>query len=143
VTFLRVYLGYYYLGQALEKYNGDFLARPRLAAQVAEWLPNSQAPQWYRFLAEAYMIPNWQVFAFGITAVEFAIAFSFITGFLVRPMALIGLLLALNSVLLTGPIHEPLHKTFVAIHFTLAWVGAGRCLGLDYYFYKRRRGLWW
>jgi thiosulfate dehydrogenase [quinone] large subunit len=44
---------------------------------------------------------------------------------------------------ISGPASEDFYKTILAIHLILAWVGAGRCLGFDYYFFKRRRGFWW
>jgi thiosulfate dehydrogenase (quinone) large subunit len=31
----------------------------------------------------------------------------------------------------------------LVLFLILAWLGAGRCLGLDYFFYKRDRGMWW
>jgi thiosulfate dehydrogenase [quinone] large subunit len=36
-----------------------------------------------------------------------------------------------------------LHKLHFVLFLVLAWLGAGRCLGLDYFFYKRDRGIWW
>lgn len=143
VVFLRVFLGYYYLNQALLKYAGDYLFRPRLAAEIAEWLPTSQAPIGYKAFIESYVIPNWQYFAYGVTGLEFLIAFSYLFGLFVRPVALLAAFVAFNFALLSGPSIEPLFKTFFAIHLTLAWLGAGRCLGFDYFFYKRQRGLWW
>jgi thiosulfate dehydrogenase [quinone] large subunit len=143
ISFLRIYMGYYYLDVAINRYSGDFLIRPRLAAQVSEWLTNSHAPLWYKFFLENYFIPQWQIFAFMILALEFAIAISYLFGYLVRPMALIGVFMSLNILLLAAPGSEVLPKTFMAVHFTLAWLGAGRCLGLDYFFFKRRRGIWW
>lgn len=143
ISFLRVYLGYYYLESALIKFRGDFLLRPRLAFQIEEWLPISFAPDWYKVLIHVYIVPQWQKLAFVILGLELAIAISYILGYVVRPMALIGVLLCLNMLFISGPGQEDLLKTFLAIHFILAWIGAGRCLGIDYYFYKRRRGIWW
>lgn len=143
ISFLRVFLGYYYLNQALQKYRGDYLLRPKLAAQVAEILPSLQIPEWYRSLVNSYFIPHWQMFAFTVTGIEFAIAFSYLLGYVVRPVALLGVLLSLNMLAISGPQNEDLYKTFLAIHLTMAWIGAGRCLGFDYYFFKRRRGIWW
>src|SRR4051812_37417906 len=57
VSFLRVFMGYYYLQQALLKYNGDFLQRPRIADQIGEWMPVSQAPAWYKIFVNTYFIP--------------------------------------------------------------------------------------
>jgi thiosulfate dehydrogenase [quinone] large subunit len=143
VAFLRVFLGYYYLQLALSHYQGDFLVRPKLAAQVAEILPSLQIPGWYRYFIEMSVIPYWQTYAFLITGIEFAVAISYIFGYVVRPVGLLAAVLALNLLALSGSQSEELFKTLFAIHLMMAWIGAGRCLGFDYYFYKRRRGIWW
>ncbi len=143
ITFLRIFMGYFYLQQAMEKYEGDFLIRPRLASTIAEWLPTSHAPIWYRVAIESYVIPNWQLFSYFLIASQVLIAFSYVVGFLVRPVALWAVFLCMNLLFLSGPEQEIMYKTFLAIHVVFAWLGAGRCLGFDYYFYKRRRGLWW
>jgi thiosulfate dehydrogenase [quinone] large subunit len=143
ISFLRVFLGYYYLQQALLKFKGDFLTRPRIADQIAEWLPASHAPNWYKLFMSSQIIPHWQTVAFIIVGLEFVIAISYIAGYVVRPVALLGVFLCFNMLFFSGPMSEDLYKTFLAIHFIMAWVGAGRCLGFDYYFFKRRRGIWW
>jgi thiosulfate dehydrogenase [quinone] large subunit len=143
IAFLRVFLGYYYLQQALIKFRGDYLNRPRLAAQITDILPSLQAPAWYQNFLESVVIGNWQIFAFGILGLEFAIAISYIFGYVVRPMALIAFFLSINMLILSGTTGEELNKTFIAIHLVMAWIGAGRCLGVDYYFFKRQRGIWW
>lgn len=143
ISFLRVFMGYYYLQIAMEKFRGDFLLRPKLAAQVADALPSIQGPQWYRLFLETVMVPNWQVFAFIVLGCEFAIAISYLLGYVVRPVAILAMILSLNMLVISGSQFDDMYKTFVAIHLMMAWVGAGRCLGLDYYFFKRRRGIWW
>lgn len=143
VAFLRVFLGYYYLQSALLKFHGDFLLRPKLAAQIAEVLPGLQAPFWYKSLVERWVVQHWQGFAFVILGIEFALAISYLLGYVVRPVALLGVLLSINMLILAGSANEDLYRCFLAMHLALAWVGAGRCLGIDYYFYKRRRGIWW
>lgn len=143
LAFLRVFLGYYYLQQALIKFHGDFLNRPRLAAQIAEVLPGVDAPYWYKSLVEKLLIQHWQGLAFVILGIEFAIAISYLLGYVVRPVAILGAILAFNMMILTGPQYEDLYRVFFAMHLAMAWVGAGRCLGFDYYFFKRRRGMWW
>lgn len=143
VVFLRVFLGYYYLLQALAKYKGDFLTRPRIAEMISEFLPASQAPNWYKFFVTTWFIPNWQTLAFIITGLEFAIGASYLLGYVVRPVALLAALMCLQMHYISSPGADQLQITFVGIHLTLAWIGAGRCVGLDYYFFKRRRGIWW
>ena len=90
------------------------------------------------------MIPNWHIFAVALTVVQLVIGISFILGYLVRPMSAVAILLGINMMLALGGHQTELQSTFVLVMlFTLGWLGAGRCLGLDYYFYKRRRGIWW
>jgi thiosulfate dehydrogenase (quinone) large subunit len=143
IALLRVYLGYFYVNQAVASYGSDFLTQPKLAEQATYWLPRSPAPQWYQAFLHDWLVPNWQAGAYFLTVGEFLIGISFILGYLVRPFALLGVFLNLNLLWIMGPEMAPFHKTCVAVHLVLAWLGAGRCLGLDYYFYKRRRGLWW
>ena len=136
-------MGYFYLQQALLKFSGDFLARPRLAAQIADVLPALDAPIWYKILVEKMVIQHWQGFAFVILGIEFAIAISYLLGYVVRPVAIMGVFMSVNYMILMSTGTHELYRTFIAIHLIMAWIGAGRCLGFDYYFFKRRRGLWW
>ncbi|RYZ75460.1 MAG: DoxX family membrane protein [Proteobacteria bacterium] len=144
VAFLRVFLGYYYFNQALIQLHGDFLTHAYLAEDVRNFLPRSTAPDWYKHFLEVIVIPNWQIFAWAIVVIHLVIGLSYILGYLVRPMSVIAVLLGFNLMMALGTQQYELQTTFVlVIHFTLGWLGAGRCLGLDYYFYKRRRGIWW
>ena len=143
VVLLRAFVGWFYLKQALIKYSGEFLYRPVLAHQLSEWLPQSDAPLGYKAFIEEFVIPNWQAFAYGITALEFLVAISFLVGFLVRPIGVLAALLSFNLAMLSGPAQESFYLTLVVVHLTLAWLGAGRCFGVDYFFYKRQRGIWW
>lgn len=144
VAFLRVFLGYYYFNEALIQLHGDFLSHAYLAEDIRGFLPRSTAPDWYKSFLETIVIPNWQVFAAVIVIAHLLIGVSYILGYLVRPMSAVAIILGLNLMLALGAHQYELQTTFVlVIHFTLGWLGAGRCLGIDYYFYKRRRGIWW
>lgn len=143
VAILRIYLGQWFLRQALEKYNGDYLLQPKLAAAINDFLPNSTAPEWYRHLLDAVVVPNWQIFAYSIMYFEFLIGVGLILGFLSRPLALLATLVAWNYLYNSAPEMWPLYKLIMVVGLTLAWLGAGRCLGLDYFFFKRQRGLLW
>lgn len=142
VAFLRVFIGYFYLNQALEKYKGDFLVQPRLADWINEGLVSSVSPLWYQEVLQQVVVPQWRVFSGTLVVFEFLLGISFLLGYLVRPMALLGVVLSFFY-FSVQPQFEFLHKLFIAIHITLAWLGAGRCLGFDFYFYKRNRGIWW
>ena len=148
VAFLRVFLGYYYFNQALIQLHTDFLSHAYLAEDIRSFLPRSTAPDWYKSFLEVIVIPNWQIFAAAIVMAHLLIGLSYILGYLVRPMSAIAIFLGLNLILTlgvgAGGHTSELQSTFVlVINFTLGWLGAGCCLGLDYYFYKRRRGIWW
>lgn len=144
VAFLRVFLGYYYFNQALLQLGSDFLTHAYLAEDIRNHLPRSTAPEWYKSFLETIVIPNWQIFASAITAIQLVIGISYILGYLVRPTSFLAIVLGLNMMLALGQAQSELQVAFVlVVHFTLGWLGAGRCLGLDYYFYKRRRGIWW
>jgi thiosulfate dehydrogenase [quinone] large subunit len=143
LSFLRIFMGYYYLQQALVRLKSDFLYQPKIAEQISEFLPLSHAPEWYKVVMAAQVVPHWQGFAFLVIGFQLALAISYIIGYVVRPISLLAVFFTLNWLFISDPALEDLHKTFLAMHFVFAWIGAGRCLGLDYYFYKRRRGIWW
>lgn len=144
IAFLRIFLGYFYFNQALARMRGDFLTHAYLAEDIRSYLPRSPAPDWFKSFLEAMVIPNWQYAAVTILALWFSIGVSYIIGYLVRPFAIIALVLGVASLFAVGPgAGESQAMFLLVLHFTLGWMGAGRCLGIDYYFYKRRRGIWW
>ncbi len=144
IAFLRIFLGYYYFNQALMRLRGDFLTHAYLAEDIRAFLPRSTAPEWYKAFLEAVAIPNWQYVAGVVVALQMAIGISYIIGYMVRPFALIALALVVATLFAVGPgACESLVTFLTVLHFTIGWMGAGRCLGVDYYFYKRRRGIWW
>ena len=143
VVVLRVYTALIFLGSAYTKYEGDFLFRPRLAATINEHLPLSESPIWYQNLVESLVVPNWQIFAYVFTYCEFLVGLSLLFGFLVRPLSLLGLLVSWNYVYMLSPAESQTFQVFSYVLLVLAWLGAGRCLGFDYYFFKRQRGIWW
>ncbi|MCB0411651.1 MAG: DoxX family membrane protein [Bdellovibrionales bacterium] len=143
ISFLRIYMGYLYLESASMKIDGDFLYEPRLAAAITEYLPHSIAPSWYIGWLESVVVPHWRIFAYSMTYLEFVIGVSFLVGFLVRPVALLGALLALNMCYISASAFAPLYELHFALFLMLGFMGAGRCLGFDYFFFKRNRGIWW
>lgn len=142
VAFLRVFVGYFYLNQALLKYNGDFLTHPKVADAISTAVIQSATADWYKVLLRDYALPHWKVVAGLTVGSELLLGLAYLLGYFVRPMALVGIVLSWVY-LSIFPSQEVLYKTFIAIHITFAWLAAGRCLGFDYYFYKRNRGVWW
>jgi thiosulfate dehydrogenase [quinone] large subunit len=140
---LRLYMGFYFAEQAWSRYQGNFLTQPRLAESIRDWSAQSPAPDWYKDILDQWMLPHWQLVAYCVVYFQFIIGLSFILGFFVRPMGLIGALLSLNFVFWSSADLADLYRLHMVIFVLLAWMGAGRCFGMDYYFYKRHRGIWW
>lgn len=143
LVILRVFMGSWFLRQALVKYNGDYLVQPKLAAAINEFLPNSDAPEWYRNILDSVVVPHWQIFAYSLMYFEFIIGIGLILGFLTRPLALLAAFIAWNYGYNCAPDLIPLYSLQLVVCLVLSWLGAGRCLGLDYFFFKRQRGLLW
>ena len=56
--------------QALLKLSSDFLTRPKFAESVMEWLPQSQAFDWYKMFIIQKLVPHWQTFGFAVVGIE-------------------------------------------------------------------------
>ncbi len=143
ISFLRIFLGYFYIDLAVKDWKFYSLGSGGLADLFLEALNKPALPSWYRLLLSEQIIPHWQTYAFILIGLQFAIGISYIIGYVVRPVSLIAVFVCLNYLSISNIDREIFFKLLIACHVLLAWVGAGRCLGLDYYFFKRRRGLWW
>ena len=98
IALLRIYLGWSFLTTAWQRYQGDYLSQPRIAATITEWAPTSSAPDWYKDFLDRVVVPNWQLFAYCIVYFGFLVGISFILGFFVRPVALIAAFVTLNFI---------------------------------------------
>ncbi len=136
-------MGYYFLQMSMERFDGPFLIEPRLAHTIADSLPRASLPGWYENFLKEIVIPNWQAFAYLLTYCELLIGISYLLGFMVRPVSALGILLLLNYIYGGGAASVAFQQTFLVLFIVMMWMGGGRCLGLDYYFYKRHRGIWW
>lgn len=143
MSFLRIFLGYFYLDLVFKDWKRFIIGVGGYSDIFVEALNKPQIPAWYRLLLSEQIIPHWQVFAFTIIGLQLAVGVSYIIGYVVRPVSILAVLLCLNYLAIYPIDSEIFFKLLISCHIMLAWVGAGRCLGLDYYFYKRRRGLWW
>ena len=145
VACLRIFLGGYFLKHAIASFQSDYLVKAYLAEDIRNHLPQSSAPEWFRWILEVVVIPNWQVFAVALTVGQAFIGFSYIVGYVVRPAAIVGVLMSAGLIGAIGVSPSNLQATtfMIVLHIILGWIGAGRCLGFDYFFYKRHRGLWW
>lgn len=143
VSFLRIFVGYYYVNAAFLDWKIYSKGGNAFSEMMIDALNKAQIPSWYRIILSEQMIPNWNIVVFLLIGFQLAVGISYILGYVVRPMSVIAILLCVNFLILANTDREIFFKLLIACHVLLAWVGAGRCLGLDYYFFKRRRGVWW
>lgn len=143
VSFMRIFLGYVYLQQALNHITLGWLDKPILSSKLSSILPSVEMGDWLRWVVENLAVPYWLEVSFVLIAFEFAIAISYLAGYLVRPIAVIAAILVWLQLPLAATGEVLLLKILLVLHIFLSWIGAGRVLGFDYYFYKKQRGLWW
>ena len=145
VALFRICIGYIFLSSSFDKINSDYLIHPLISAKITEWLPYSTAPEWFKNWLELDIIPNdnWKILAFAFTYFEFFIGVSYLFGLLVRPASIMGMFLMLSYILVFGSGLVVYYQLLFFVFLMLMWVGAGRCMGLDYFFYKKYRGLLW
>lgn len=143
MSFLRIFLGYFYFDLVFKDWRQFVIGVGGYSDIFVEALNKAQIPAWYRLVLSEYIIPNWHAYAFIIIGLQLVVAVSYVIGYVVRPVSLLAVVLCLNYLMIFPFEREIFFKLLISCHIMLAWVGAGRCLGLDYYFFKRRRGLWW
>jgi thiosulfate dehydrogenase [quinone] large subunit len=103
----------------------------------------STSPIWFQEILESIVIPNWKIFAFISTYGELVIGTSLILGFLLRPVMIFAIIMLTVSTYATGTPEVNFFQVKFAVLLTMFAMGGGRCLGLDYHFFKSRRGFWW
>jgi thiosulfate dehydrogenase [quinone] large subunit len=143
IAFFRIFLGYTFLQQGLTRLNGEFLQTPHLASMIEQHLPATNPPLWLHQFLAGFVVNHWQVFSYSVTYIEIVIGISFLLGFVIRPISILALILCFFMTYITDVSTANLYSVYMVIFITLAWMGAGRCLGMDYYFFKRHRGIWW
>jgi thiosulfate dehydrogenase [quinone] large subunit len=143
IALLRIYVGFYYLEKFLKKINSDFLTQPLFASELNEAIAKITISPSYKTFLESIVIHNWLVSSYIVVIAEGAIAISYILGYLTRPIAIIACLIVIFFISVSSVASAESLRLLLAIHVTLLLIGGGRCLGIDYYFYKKDRGLLW
>ncbi len=143
VSFLRIFLGYFYIEQAIKDWNSHVIGSSQVSDLLLEVVGKANMPYWYRLFLSEHLLPHWNIYAFILVGVQLVIGFSYVIGYVVRPTSVLAFIFCLNYLAISSSSHEFFFKLMIACHLFMAWVGAGRCLGIDYYFYKRYRGIWW
>jgi thiosulfate dehydrogenase (quinone) large subunit len=143
ICFLRVYVGIHILNIGLGKYYSEYLQEPLLAAQINEFLRLGQTPLGVDYFFLDLVRPYWQLFSNLQVGLEIVAGLLLIIGFLVRPVVILLMVYFWIFSYIQDQSLWPWMGFLSASLFCLGWAGAGRCLGVDYYFYKRYRGFLW
>lgn len=143
ITLLRLFMCLQYFRMATAHLNSGLLEHPYLSEQLrlkmeALGVLNSYFSFWGTAVQE-----NWLIASYVIVSTEIIVAVSYLLGYLVRPVALWASFLSLHLFWLVESQGDYAQLFAFCIHLTFCLIGAGRCLGIDYYFYKSRRGLLW
>ena len=144
VAILRIMVGYHFLVVGLGKLTGGFLggeALPRTLSGVAD-----DPISWHRDFILGVVVPNADVFSYLVCFGELAIAFSLLSGCLVRIASSFGAFYNLNIYLAIaiprGGATVGINRIFIILHLVFVAVSAGRALGLDGYLKKKFPRSW-
>lgn len=143
ISFLRWFVCVQYFGMGMTHLRSGLLDHPYLSEQLRIKIETFGPLNTYLSLWISFVQDHWLVVSYAIVCTEFVIAVSYLLGYLVRPVALWAAFLSIHLFLLVEAANDYSQFYLAAIHITFCLLGAGRCLGLDYYFYKSRRGLLW
>lgn len=143
VALMRIIFGYHYITMMVQKLNKGYLEHAYISERLRLDSDQIFAPGLYFDLFKSLVQSQWYLITYVIVAVELLIGISYILGFGVRVIAVFGMILSLHIYLFFDFPASPAHIYLFYTHLLFCLLGAGRCLGVDYYFYKSRRGLLW
>ena len=134
VALLRIYLGWTFLSSFLVRWSEGFFRDNSHVMELFIYTRSQSSTS--RFTENLW---HWAETApSGILWVffgsELLIGLSYLLGFFVRPVSLIGFFLCLSHLTLTSESFHFQYEFLAMVHLFLLLVGGGRCLGLDYHF---------
>jgi len=122
IFLLRLYVAYYFISDSFYRQAVGYLEKPLLSAQIDESLLRlDQAPYFVKSFYLNLVQENWLIWS--------QLLITFVHIYLLSFIAVQSEISGLNQIA-------------VMILFLILF-GAGRVGGLDYFFYKRQRGLIW
>lgn len=143
LALVRMFIGYQFFQTGLEKWSSGYLVQPYFNETIRLGMQTHRAPDWYAYFFESFVQQNWQLFAYILTGAEILVGLSYLLGFGVRTFSILATLLTFNAMWAMGAGTQDYYQLLLLFHLLFFALGAGRCLGLDYYFFRSRRGLWW
>jgi len=143
IVILRMYVSYFLFSSHYEMLSNNFREQPKLSALIDEHLYGSNAPEWIQSFFVNYVQENWVFSSSLMINLEWLLGFLFLVGFLNRPGAVVGMIYLYTVSFILSPVDAACALSIGVILFVLLLFGSGRVGGLDYFFYKRKRGLLW
>lgn len=143
VALFRFFMGYYFINSALSRVDLGYLDHAYISEKLSLYeMHNVLATNYFNFLK--YMVTEyWFVASYILVLAEFIIGVSYVLGLGVRFTTLLGMFLSFNMIWFFDFSNQSAQMFIFLIHLLFLLLGAGRCLGFDYHFYKSRRGLLW
>lgn len=143
LSLLRWVMAWQYFRMAQTHLQSSFLQHPFLSEQLRLKMESLGVLNSYFHFWETQIQTNWWAVSLIIVVSEIVISVSYFLGYLVRPVSLWAAFLSLHLYWLVEAPNDFTQLFAFFIHLTFCLMGAGRCLGIDYHFYKSRRGLLW
>jgi thiosulfate dehydrogenase (quinone) large subunit len=131
---LRIYIGYYMLGQGIRKYQRNFPKGEWIGRQIGDIAMVDLYP-WYKRLLLDYVVPHQELFGYLVMIGEIAVGAGLLLGLFTRFSALVGLFMLINYYLgpgmAKGGAMLAQQQTFIVALVIFALANPGRTLGLD------------
>ena len=141
VAIVRILLGYQYISIVLARLQSGYFQHAYISERLK--LTGIESTSFYFEIFKSLIQSQWLIMTYVLVGIEVLVGISYILGFGVRVASFLGMILSLHIYFYFDFITSPGQLYVFYVHLLFCLLGAGRCLGLDYYFFKSRRGLLW
>lgn len=142
VAFIRIIIGFQTLSLVFWRINTGYLDHPNISERLDLSTGGIEGGLYFEIFKNLIQ-SQWLLMTYVLLIIESLISISYILGFGVRIASALGMILSLHIYAFFNFESSPGQIYLFYVHALFLWLGAGRCLGLDYYFFKSRRGLLW
>lgn len=143
VALIRIFIGYHYLSVAIQRVQGGYLQHAYISESLNLSEGYAASSGVYFEIFKSLIQSQWLVLTYVLVGIEIIIGLSYLLGFAVRVSSILGLFLSLHMYAYFNFSMGSGQLYLFYLHLLFCLIGAGRCLGVDYYFFKSRRGLLW
>lgn len=142
VALVRIALGYQYLSLVVSRIQTGYLKHAYVSEKLNLGESNAAGGVYFEIFKNAIQ-SQWMAMTYVLLGIEILIGVSYILGLGVRIASLFGMILSIHMYLYFDLTTSSGQIYLFYVHLLFCLLGAGRCLGFDYYFFKSRRGLLW